>query len=381
MNRQKFLPWIGQTKQKGRTDAPCFGFRSLRAASRIPFKRERKRVIEHRCGDYEMTGLVWDVEKLRMATDAAGITLWSWNVDTDRLEMDERGHFLWGVPNTGTITFEILSARIHPKDLDRVRAAFAATRDMPGAYETDFRIVVDGNIRWISARGRGDDQGIVGRIMYGVFIDVTERKKAEEAREMLVGEMNHRVKNIFAITSALTTISARSTTTKDEMVKDLRQRIFALSKAHDMVRPDHSQQKKAALLGDLLVTLLEPYGHTQTKAERVHISTPELLVGEKSATALALVVHELATNSIKYGALSGEAGTLELTCSSEGGEVKIIWSESGGPPTSKPAGQSGFGTKLVVSSLSDQLGGTISADWPETGAVITLKMSEARLGA
>jgi two-component sensor histidine kinase len=328
-----------------------------------------------------MTGLVWDVDKLRIATDAAGIALWSWNVDTDRLELDQRGHVLWGVPNTGTITFETLSSRIHPEDLDRVRAAFAATRDMFGAYETDFRILHDDDVRWISARGRGDDQGIVGRIMYGVFIDVTERKKAEEAREMLAGEMNHRVKNIFAITSALTTISARSTTTKDEMVKNLRQRIFALSKAHDMVRPDVSQQKKAAELGDLLVTLLEPYATTHSNAERVHISTPILLVGEKSATALALVVHELATNSIKYGALSNANGALDVKCSANGGEVVIVWSESGGPPTSKPSGPSGFGTKLVVSSLSDQLGGTISASWPLTGAVITLKMSEARLGA
>jgi PAS domain S-box-containing protein len=328
-----------------------------------------------------MTGLIWDVDKLRIATDAAGIALWSWNVDTDRLELDERGHRLWGVPSTGTITFEILSSRIHPEDLDRVRAAFAATRDMLGGYETDFRIVHDGKIRWISARGRGDDQGIVGRIMYGVFIDVTERKKAEEAREMFAGEMNHRVKNIFAVTSALTTISARSTTTKDEMVKDLRQRIFALSKAHDMVRPDFSQQKKAANLGDLLVTLLEPYANAHSKTERVHITTPKFLVGEKSATALALVVHELATNSIKYGALSKANGALDVNCRSIGGEVEIVWSESGGPPTSRPSGPSGFGTKLVINSLSDQLGGTISASWPPTGAVITLKMSEARLGA
>jgi two-component sensor histidine kinase len=327
-----------------------------------------------------MTELVWDVDKLRFATEAAGITLWSWNVDTDRLEMDERGHVLWGVPNTGTITFEALSARIHPEDLDRVRAAFAATRDIRGNYETDFRILHNGKVRWISARGRGDDQGIVGRIMYGVFIDVTERKKAEEAREMIACEMNHRVKNIFAITSALTTISSRSTTTKDEMVKDLRQRIVALSNAHDMVRPDHSQQHKAALLGDLLGTLLEPYSNTHSNSERVHISTPKVLVGEKSATALALVVHELATNSIKYGALSSTKGTIEIKCSAESGEVEIVWTESGGPRTSKPSGQSGFGTKLVVSSLSDQLGGTISASWPPTGAIITLKMSEARLG-
>jgi two-component sensor histidine kinase len=328
-----------------------------------------------------MTGLVWDVYKLRIATEAAGIALWSWNVDTDRLEMDERGHVLWGVPNTGTITFEALSACIHPEDLDRVRAAFAATRDMLGAYETDFRILCDGKVRWISARGRGDDQGIVGRIMYGVFIDVTERKKAEEAREMLAGEMNHRVKNIFAITSALTTISALSTTTKEEMLHDLRQRIFALSNAHDMVRPDTSQQKKAAQLEDLLGTLLAPYASRHSKTARVRISTPRLLVGEKSATAIALIVHELATNSMKYGALSNADGTLDVECSTDDGEVKIIWSESGGPLTHKPSGRSGFGTKLVVRSLSDQLGGRISADWPPTGAVITLKMSEARLGA
>lgn len=328
-----------------------------------------------------MTGLVWDVHKLRIATDAAGIALWSWNVDTDRLELDERGHVLWGVPNTGIITFEILSACIHPEDLDRVRAAFAATRDMLGAYETDFRILCEGKVRWISARGRGDDQGIVGRIMYGVFIDVTERKKAEEAREMLAGEMNHRVKNIFAITSALTTISARSTTTKDEMVKDVRQRIMALSKAHDMVRPDFSQQKKAAQFGDLLGMLLAPYANTHSETERVHISTPQLLVGEKSATTLALVVHELATNSIKYGALSNTGGVLDIKCSVTDGEVKVVWTETGGPTTSNPFGQSGFGTKLVVNSLSDQLGGTISASWPPTGVVITLRMSEARLGA
>ena len=66
-----------------------------------------------------MTGLVWDVERLRIATEAAGVALWSWNVDTDRLELDERGRVLWGVPNSGTITFEILSSPIHPEDLDR----------------------------------------------------------------------------------------------------------------------------------------------------------------------------------------------------------------------------------------------------------------------
>lgn len=124
---------------------------------------------------------------------------------------------------------------------------------------------------------------------------------------------------------------------------------------------------------------MEPYSNKHFNSEQVHISTPKILVGEKSAAALALVVHELATNSIKYGALSSAKGTLEVECRAEGGEVEVVWTENGGPPTSKP-GRSGFGTKLVVSSLSDQLGGTIAASWRATGAIITLKMSQVRLG-
>lgn len=326
-----------------------------------------------------MSGMVWNFDKLRTATDAAGIALWSWNVDTDRFELDQRGHDLWGVPNTGSITFEILSARIHPEDLDRVRAAFAATRDMVGSYETDFRILHESETRWISARGRGADQGIVGRLMYGVFLDVTERKKAELARKMLADEMNHRVKNILTVTSSLISISARTTSSKEEMVQDLRRRIFCLSIAHDMVRPDLNQQKKAALLKNLLKELLKPYA-TANEKNRLSISTPELLVGEKSAAALALVVHELATNSIKYGALSDPSGTLDIKCSSSGGEVGLVWTEMGGPEVTKPSGVPGFGTDLLVGSLMDQLGGTITTSWPASGAIIALKMSAARLG-
>lgn len=93
-----------------------------------------------------------------------------------------------GVPKSnGLVTFEGLSARIHPQDLDRVRAAFAATRDMLGAYEIDFRILHGDEVRWISARGRGEDQGIVGRIMFAIFLDVSQRKLAEEARESACG--------------------------------------------------------------------------------------------------------------------------------------------------------------------------------------------------
>lgn len=325
---------------------------------------------------------VWDAHRLRIATDAAGVALWSWNVDTDEIALDERAHRLWGVPETiGLVTFEDLSARIHPEDLDRVRAAFTATRDILGGYELDFRIMHGHEVRWVSARGRGEDQGIIGRIMFGIFLDVSERKLAEEAREMLAGEMSHRVKNLFAIASALTDIVSRSAATTQEMARDLTKRLAALGKAHELVRPILSEQRKAASLGDLLAVLLGAYDDKGTVGDRIHVTTPVLLVGEGSVTTLALVVHELATNSLKYGALSKASGTLELCCTANESEVVMVWTERGGPPITAAKGQPGFGSKLVNRSITDQLGGTIAFDWPTEGVIVTLRMSKARLGA
>src|SRR4029079_17424138 len=106
-------------------------------------------------------------------------------VDTDEIAMDERAHRMWGVaPDDGVVTFEELSSRIHPEDLDRVRAAFTATREISGAFEIDFRTMHGHEVRWVSARGQGDDRGMVGRHMFGIFLDVTERKLAEEDREL-----------------------------------------------------------------------------------------------------------------------------------------------------------------------------------------------------
>ncbi|WP_372622922.1 sensor histidine kinase [Falsiroseomonas sp.] len=325
---------------------------------------------------------VWDAARLRIAADAAGIALWSWNVDTDEIALDERAHRMWGVPaNNGLGTFEDLSARIHPEDLDRVRAAFTATREIMGAYELDFRILHDGEVRWVSARGRGEDQGIVGRTMFGIFIDVSERKLAEEAREMLAGEMSHRVKNLFAIACALTRIVARSATTTTEMASDLVSRLTALGQAHELVRPALSKQRKAIELGALLGVLLDAYDDKGAIGDRIRIAVPAVLVGEGSVTTLALVVHELATNSLKYGALSNASGTLDVSCTADDAEVVIVWTEKGGPPVAVAEGQAGFGSRLVNRSITSQLGGSIAFAWPREGVTVTLRMSRARLGA
>jgi len=321
----------------------------------------------------------WKPEHLRLAVSAAGVALWAWNVDTDAFTMDERGFELWGMPWQNEVTFEELSAHIHPSDRDRVRSAFAATRAVLGSYETDFRIMVGNEVRWISARGQGEDVGIVGRTMFGIFLDVTGRKQAEEGNELLAGEMSHRVKNLLTIATGLTAITSRNAPNTEHMAHELTERLTALGRAHDLVRPLPSGQGKAALLGDLLSVLLAPYDDMGAFKGRIRVAVERMGVGEAAATGLGLVIHELATNSMKYGALSSPTGTLDLTSAADDGEVILTWLERGGPEVKPPGEAEGFGSKLVRRSVAGQLGGAIAYEWSAAGVIITLKMSRDRL--
>lgn len=322
--------------------------------------------------------LPWKPHHLHLAIRAAGVTLWSWNVDTDELTMDEQAFALWGLPHRATVTFEDLSAHIHPSDRDRVRAAFQATRAIVGPFEIDFRIMLGDEIRWISARGQGDDADIEHRVMYGVFLDVTGRKQAEEGHELLAGEMSHRVKNLLAIASALTEITSRSSGSAVEMARELTQRLTSLGRAHDLIRPIPGQEGRAALLGDLLTILLAPYDDMGAFSGRIRVSVPRMGVGDAAATTLALVLHELATNSLKYGALSVPTGTLDVSSSPPGSEAVIVWTERGGPPVTSPAGPGGFGSKLIVRSLA-QIGGSIERSWQPEGVVVTMRIKKDSL--
>jgi two-component sensor histidine kinase len=324
---------------------------------------------------------LWEPGNLRRALQAAGVSLWSWNVDNDNFTMDEQGFVHWGLPHSDTVTFEDLSAHIHPADRDRVRAAFTATRAIVGPYEIDFRVMIGDVIRWISARGLGNDSGLHKRVMFGVFLDVTGRKQAEEGHELLAGEMSHRVKNLLAIAAGLTRISARSTSTAKEMANVLTDRLTALGRAHDLVRPLPGNQGHAALLGDLLTILLAPYEDTGAFSGRIRVAVPRMGIGEHAATALALTVHELATNSMKYGALSVETGTLDVSGTTDGEDVTMVWTERGGPDVEPPNGAEGYGSQLVIRSVTGQLGGTIKYDWSSEGVIVVVTINEKRLAS
>ena len=326
------------------------------------------------------TASVWDAERLRIATDAAGVALWAWQVETDEITMDARAARMWGVGTDGGVaSFTALSSRIHPADIDRVRAAFVSTREVPGEFELEFRILAGQELRWIAARGQGEDHPSAIRCMFGIFLDVTERKMAEEDRTLLAGEMSHRVKNLFAIAAGLTQIACRSATTPEAMAADLTRRLFALGQAHELVRPTVAHERKATTLGALIAVLLGAYDDNGEIGDRIRVCVPDLPVGEGSITTLALVVHELATNSLKYGALSAPGGRLAVTCGADDDEATLVWTETGGPPVPAGRGQPGFGSTLVHRSIVRQLGGSIDFDWAPDGVVVTLRVSKARL--
>ena len=320
----------------------------------------------------DTTPTAWSVKHLQLAVHAARVALWRWNVDSDDFYMDERGFSLWELEWSERLEFEHLSEHIHPADRDRVRAAFIATRSVAEPFEIDFRIKFNDVVKWISARGQGGDEEMIDGEMFGIFIDVTGRKQAEEGHELLAGEMSHRVKNLLSIATGLTAITSRSSGSVEAMTQDLTRRLTALGRAHDLVRPLPAAQGNAALLGDMISVLLAPYDDLGAFNGRVRVAVPRMGIGEHGTNTLAMVVHELATNSVKHGALSCDHGMLEVTGVVEDDRLALTWSENGGPDVDEVPTLSGFGSKMISGLVEAELDGSISYDWQPTGLVATV---------
>lgn len=326
-----------------------------------------------RVSDTDTLQDIWNPQQVRTAIDAASVALWRWDIDNNDFKMDAQGFELWGLPQCEKLQFEHLSAQIHPADRDRVRAAFMATRSVAGPYEQDFRIIVDNEVKWISSRGRGADEGIIGSCMYGIFLDVTGRKQAEEGHELLAGEMSHRVQNLLAIASGLTSLTSRSADTVAEMTRDLTRRLTALGRAHNLVRPLPASQGTAALLGDVITVLLAPYDDLGAFSGRIRVAVPRMGIGEHGATIFAMVIHELATNSLKHGALSSAQGMLDITGVIKHNMLELTWAETGGPAVDEQPTLNGFGSKMLSNIIETELKGGIQYNWRESGLVATVR--------
>lgn len=269
--------------------------------------------------------------------------------------------------------------RIHPEDRDRVVSHFMETvRSSATEYEVEYRIIRprDGQTRWILAKAEIErsDSG-EPLLLRGAHIDVTVRKQAEERYELVARELGHRIANIFAVVNSIVRLAARGEPENREFASKLEERFAALHRAHAFV----GRSKGAAEGGllTLLAGLCAPY--QDGNAARVTIAGDDAVIGPQTATSLALILHELATNSVKYGALSSPTGTVSVLVRCDANDTSIQWCEAGGPSVSAPPERSGFGSTMIDGAVRSLVGSTIDYAWKAEGLVVTISMPRQEL--
>lgn len=276
-------------------------------------------------------------------------------------------------------THEDWVRRIHPEDRDRVVSHFLETvRGSSTDYEVEYRIIrpSDGKTRWILAKAE-IERGESGEplLLRGAHIDVTARKQAEEHSELIARELGHRIANIFAVVNSIVSLAARTDPQSRQFATKLEERFAALHRAHSFVGRPKSGARDGIL--KLLSDLLAPY--QDATGQRVRIAGEDVSIGPQMATSLALVVHELATNAVKYGALSVATGTISVTVDCDEQGVRIFWEEAGGPVIAARPDRSGFGSTMIDRAAKSMGGCLIQYNWKPGGLAVTLSMQRTGL--
>ena len=186
--------------------------------------------------------------------------------------------------------------------------------------------------------------------------------------------MQHRVKNVLTVAQSLAMQTLGRTPATAAAAQAFVGRLRALSAATQSVTNNH----EVIDLHSLIEGVIEPY--RQGDPPGFQLEGPTVLLPQAKATGLAMCLHELCTNAVKYGALSVPEGRVTINWLLEEKVLKLIWTETGGPRLAVEQGQPGFGSKLVNRSITSQLGGSIGFEWPPDGAIVTLRMNRARLG-
>ncbi|TCQ01342.1 PAS domain S-box-containing protein [Sphingomonas sp. PP-F2F-A104-K0414] len=317
--------------------------------------------------------------RFRTLADTMPQMVWSTLPDGFHDYFNARWYEFTGTP-VGTTDGEGWNDMFHPDDQDRAWAVWRQSLDTGEPYNIEYRLRhFDGTYRWVLGRALPvrDENGAIQR-WFGTCTDIHEQKLAFEEREIISQELSHRIKNIFAVIAGLIAFSARGKPEFAGIATDLRHRINALGRAHDFVRPHSANSRPAAAqnsLHGLLRELFEPY--QRIDGARLSVTGDDVQIDDRSATPLALLFHELATNATKYGALATELGTVRIAVTANDDTVSLNWCEQGGPSVAKPTTPAGFGTQLIEMSAVRQLGGSVNRTWNDDGLIVDLTIPKA----
>lgn len=317
--------------------------------------------------------------EFRTVTNVAPALVWVSSGTGQSIFMNERWHEF-----TGQSVEEALgdgwARAMHPQDAQRILPYWRHGRETDEIYEGEVRYRRrDGEYRWHAFRAlphAGPDGSI--EKWFGVSVDIHERKEWEEHRELLINELNHRVKNTLTIVQSMAAQSLRQLTEENRpKLQAFEDRLFALARAHDVLTRENWE---GAELREIIDEVVEPYLRQKTK--HFEIEGERLRLIPRTALAIAMATHELATNAAKYGALSVPSGCVVITWTRMPGDaprLMLRWEERGGPPVAVPT-RRGFGTRLIERSLATDIGGDVKLTYAPTGVVCVMDVPLADAG-
>lgn len=305
-----------------------------------------------------------DQQRVELALDAAGLGEFEWDMGQDRVFVSERMKALVGINRSaapgegGDISFRF----VHSDDVEALRKTVEEGLRTQGRYTAQYRMVRpdDGRMRWMQGAGvlGRDEHGRPLRVI-GVVRDITDSKDEEEHREVLLAELDHRVKNVLAAVQSLAAQSARKTASTEGFLAAFAGRLNAMASAHELLT---ATRWRGASLAHIAAAELGGLAPGQARWEG-----PDITLRPRAANAASLALHELATNAVKYGALSMETGRIEVRwAQTPDGGFQLDWTEAGGPRVAPPD-RRGFGSTLLEQVTGRELGGAVTIDYHPDG--------------